>query len=145
MARLPVLICGGGPVGLAVALDLGWRGVPCLLVEQGDGERVQPKMLFVSVRSMEICRRWGVEDRVRNWGFPDDFPHDNVFVTTLAGHEIARLPSPAFRDRKPLPVSPTSPERAAAHRRRGRGGPPGPLHGPGTGRADELRGLLLLR
>ena len=106
--RLPVLICGGGPVGLAVALDLGWRGVPCLLVEQGDGERVQPKMLFVSVRSMKICRRWGVEERVKNWGFPDDFPHDNVFVTTLAGHEIARLPSPAFRDRKPLPVSPTN-------------------------------------
>jgi 2-polyprenyl-6-methoxyphenol hydroxylase-like FAD-dependent oxidoreductase len=108
MARVPVLIAGGGPVGLAVALDLGWRGVPCVLVEQGDGERVQPKMLFVSVRSMEICRRWGVEDKVKTWGFPDDFPHDNVFVTTLAGHEIARLPAPAFRDRKPLPVSPTN-------------------------------------
>ena len=48
----PVLICGGGPVGLALALDLGWRGVPCLLVEQGDGLRVQPKMLTVSVRTV---------------------------------------------------------------------------------------------
>jgi len=37
---LPVLIVGGGPVGLALAGDLGWRGVPCLLVEQGDGEIV---------------------------------------------------------------------------------------------------------
>jgi 2-polyprenyl-6-methoxyphenol hydroxylase-like FAD-dependent oxidoreductase len=102
------LIAGGGPVGLAVALDLGWRGVPCLLVEQGDGERVQPKMLFVSVRTMEICRRWGIDHKIRNWGFPEDFPHDNIFVTTLAGHEIARLPSPPFKDRKPLSVSPTN-------------------------------------
>ena len=39
----PVLIVGGGPVGLALALDLGWRGVPCTLVEQGDGEVVDER------------------------------------------------------------------------------------------------------
>ena len=33
----PVLIAGGGPVGLAVAGDLGWRGIPCIVVERGDG------------------------------------------------------------------------------------------------------------
>ncbi|HLI25918.1 MAG TPA: FAD-dependent monooxygenase, partial [Chloroflexota bacterium] len=35
--RVRVLIAGGGPVGLALAVELGWRGVPCLLLEQGDG------------------------------------------------------------------------------------------------------------
>ncbi len=104
----PVLICGGGPVGLALALDLGWRGVPCLLVEQGDGLRVQPKMLTVSVRTVELCRRWGVAERLKTWGLPDDFPFDNVFVTSLAGYEIARLPKPAPKDIRPLPTSPES-------------------------------------
>ena len=33
----PILIVGAGPVGLALAADLGSRGVPCLAIEQGDG------------------------------------------------------------------------------------------------------------
>ena len=37
MIEVPVLIVGGGPVGLAMAIELGWRGVGCLVVEQGDG------------------------------------------------------------------------------------------------------------
>jgi 2-polyprenyl-6-methoxyphenol hydroxylase-like FAD-dependent oxidoreductase len=106
--HIPVLICGGGPVGLAVALELGWHGVPCLLVEQGDGQPVQPKMLTTSVRTLEFCRRWGIADQVKNWGLPDDFPFDNVFVTSLAGYEIARLPKACPRDIRPLPVSPES-------------------------------------
>jgi 2-polyprenyl-6-methoxyphenol hydroxylase-like FAD-dependent oxidoreductase len=31
----PVLIAGGGPVGLALAVELGLRGVECLVVEPG--------------------------------------------------------------------------------------------------------------
>ncbi|MEE8332460.1 MAG: FAD-dependent monooxygenase, partial [Alphaproteobacteria bacterium] len=42
--RVPVLIVGGGPVGLALAGDLGWRGVACELIEQGDGSIAVPKM-----------------------------------------------------------------------------------------------------
>jgi branched-chain amino acid transport system ATP-binding protein len=33
---VPVLIVGAGPVGLALAIELGWRGVPCTLIEQSD-------------------------------------------------------------------------------------------------------------
>ncbi|MGH7089529.1 MAG: FAD-dependent monooxygenase, partial [Stellaceae bacterium] len=39
----PVLIVGGGPVGLALAADLGWRGIACILVEQGDGRIDHPR------------------------------------------------------------------------------------------------------
>src|ERR1035437_7499986 len=42
--KTPVLIAGGGPAGLAVAGDLGCRGIPCILVEKGDGSVTQPKM-----------------------------------------------------------------------------------------------------
>ncbi|HVV93727.1 MAG TPA: FAD-dependent monooxygenase [Hyphomicrobiales bacterium] len=103
---IPVLIVGGGPVGLALALDLGWRGVPCLMVEQGDGQVVDAKMFATGIRTVEFCRRWGIADKVRHWGFPDDFPFDNVFTTGLQGHEIGRIPMPAQKDIAAFPQSP---------------------------------------
>ena len=48
----PVLIAGGGPVGLALAAELGWRGFPCILVEQSDGAITLPKMNEVNSRTM---------------------------------------------------------------------------------------------
>jgi 2-polyprenyl-6-methoxyphenol hydroxylase-like FAD-dependent oxidoreductase len=110
MTDVPVLIVGGGPVGLALALDLGWRGVPCLLVEQGDGEVVDAKMFATGIRTVEFCRRWGLAERVKHWGFPEDFPFDNVFVTSLGGHELGRIAMPAMRD---IPPFSSSPERFA--------------------------------
>jgi len=58
--KVPVLIVGAGPVGLALAGDLGWRR-PCnaVLVEKTDGAIYQPRMDMVGVRTMEFCRRWG--------------------------------------------------------------------------------------
>ena len=91
---VPVLIVGGGPVGLALAAELGWRGIRCELVEQSDGAITTPKMNEVNTRTMEFCRRWGVADAVRHCPFPDDHPLDVVFVTSLAGHELARMPRP---------------------------------------------------
>ena len=67
---IPVLIVGGGPVGLALALDLGWRGVPCTLVEQGDGEIVDAKMFATGIRTVEFCRRWGIAEQVKELGLP---------------------------------------------------------------------------
>jgi 2-polyprenyl-6-methoxyphenol hydroxylase-like FAD-dependent oxidoreductase len=106
MADIPVLIVGGGPVGLALAVELGWRGVPCLLVEQGDGKIVDAKMFMTGIRTVEFCRRWGIADQVKDWGFPRDFPFDNVFVTSLVGHEIGRIPMPSIAATKPLDCSP---------------------------------------
>ena len=61
----PVLIVGGGPVGLGLAIDLGWRGITCLLVEQGDGTIAHPRANAENARTMEFFRRWGIADRVR--------------------------------------------------------------------------------
>src|SRR6266498_3358235 len=83
-SETPVLIVGGGPVGLALAAELGWRGVPCTLIEQSDGRITTPKMNEVNTRTMEFCRRWGIADRVMRCPFPDDYPLDVVFVTTAA-------------------------------------------------------------
>ncbi len=53
----PVLIVGAGPVGLVLAGDLGWRGIPCTIIEQSDGSIYQPRQDLVGIRTMEFCRR----------------------------------------------------------------------------------------
>ncbi len=106
MLEVPVTIVGGGPVGLALAADLGWRGVPCLLVEQNTEAIGAAKMIVVSVRTMELCRRIGVAGKVRDWGFPPAFCLDNVFVTNLNGYEIGRVKMPTMGETLPPPSSP---------------------------------------
>jgi len=105
-ARTSVLIVGGGPVGLALAAELGWRGIDCTLVEQGDGSIVTPKMNEVNTRTMEFCRRWGIADQVMNCPFPGDHPLDAVFVTSLFGYELGRVLRPARNHQTPEPASP---------------------------------------
>jgi 2-polyprenyl-6-methoxyphenol hydroxylase-like FAD-dependent oxidoreductase len=92
--KVSVLIVGGGPIGLAVAAELGWQGVRCLLVEQGDGVVKTPKMNEVNTRSMEFCRRWGIAEQVLDTPFPLSWPKDVVFITTLGGYELGRVTRP---------------------------------------------------
>ncbi len=103
---VPVLIVGAGPVGLALAIELGMRGVSAIVVEQGDGSIIDAKMFATGIRTVEFCRRWGVANRVRNWGFPEDFPLDNVWVTSLNGYELGRMRRPSIADTPPSQVSP---------------------------------------
>jgi 2-polyprenyl-6-methoxyphenol hydroxylase-like FAD-dependent oxidoreductase len=84
------VIIGGGPVGLALAAELGWRGRRCTLLEQSDGIVHHPKMDGIDLRVMEFCRRWGLVDRMKTFPFPRDYPQDMVYVTSLAGHELGR-------------------------------------------------------
>ena len=104
-----VLVVGAGPVGLGLAADLGWRNIPCMVVEQSDGAITVPRTNAVNVRTMEFCRRWGVAETVREAGVPRDYPHTFLYVTSLAGHEIYRVERPTHGGNQP---SPTSPERA---------------------------------
>ena len=86
----PVVIVGAGPVGLALAGDLGWRGIRCILIEQSDGSIYQPKMDGVNVRTMEFCRRWGITDKVRSCPYPGYYPQDMVYLTSFGGYELGR-------------------------------------------------------
>ena len=106
MTKTPVLIVGGGPVGLALAGELGWRGIACTLIEQGDGTIVTPKMNEVNIRTMEFCRRWGIADAVHSCPFPPDYPLDVAFVTSLSGCELGRMPRPPRKSEAPEPHSP---------------------------------------
>jgi 2-polyprenyl-6-methoxyphenol hydroxylase-like FAD-dependent oxidoreductase len=109
----PILIVGAGPVGLALAGDLGWRGIPCTIVEQSDGSIYQPRMDMVGVRTMEFCRRWGVVGDVEASPYPRDYPQDNIYVagSLVTGWEIGRYPNPPMGEEKPPPQSPQKRER----------------------------------
>lgn len=105
-----VLIVGGGPVGLALAIDLGWRGVPCILAEAGppDARKLHPRMDAVGVRSMEFIRRWGFVEDVENAGVPRDIPLGVVYTTGILGPELARDPVTPMNKIPRLPFSPQS-------------------------------------
>jgi 2-polyprenyl-6-methoxyphenol hydroxylase-like FAD-dependent oxidoreductase len=109
--EIPVLIVGGGPVGLGLAIDLGWRGVGCLLVEQTDGEIFHPRANAINARTMEFCRRWGIADAVREAGAPPDFPATIIYTTGLNGFELTRIERPTHGGRGPLPTTPERPQR----------------------------------
>jgi 2-polyprenyl-6-methoxyphenol hydroxylase-like FAD-dependent oxidoreductase len=95
---VPVLIVGGGPVGLGLAIELGLRSIPTRLVEMRDGSVALPKMSQVHARSLEICRRWGIADRVIDAGFPKEHPQDFVYVTTMVGRELFRVRTASYLD-----------------------------------------------
>jgi 2-polyprenyl-6-methoxyphenol hydroxylase-like FAD-dependent oxidoreductase len=107
----PILIVGGGPVGLALACDLGLRGTSCLLIEQGEGLPDHPRATALNSRSMEFMRRWGIADAVHAAGTPDDFPHTALYCTSFTGYEIARIERPSHGGRAPIKQSPERPQR----------------------------------
>ena len=93
--EVPVLIAGGGPVGLTLAMELGWRGVPCVLLNDRAETAKHPKANATGARSMEHFRRLGVAHRIRAAGLPADHPTDLVYLTRLTGYELARFPLPS--------------------------------------------------
>lgn len=89
----PVLICGGGPAGLALAIELGTRGVECVVVEpRAHPTRLRPRAKTLNNKTMEHFRRWGLVDRVRAAApLPVSWSQDVSFCTTFLGDEITRL------------------------------------------------------
>ncbi len=108
----PVIVIGAGPVGLALAGDLGWRGIPSLLVERGNGDVFQPKMDMVGIRTMEFCRRWGIVDWVENAGYNREYSQDYAWVSALhGGYEFGREEFPSVKDEPKPEQSPQKRER----------------------------------
>jgi 2-polyprenyl-6-methoxyphenol hydroxylase-like FAD-dependent oxidoreductase len=87
-----VLIVGAGPVGLAVAIELGHRRVPCLLVEQNERVGHAARAKTTNVRTREHMRRWGIAGALRAASpLGLDYPSNVLFCTSLAGHVLTRF------------------------------------------------------
>jgi 2-polyprenyl-6-methoxyphenol hydroxylase-like FAD-dependent oxidoreductase len=90
-----VLIVGAGPVGLTLAIDLGKRGVRCILIEQKPRPALLPKMERINARTMEIYRRMGLAQRIRAAGLRADCPMDVYIVLALNEPALLHLPYPS--------------------------------------------------
>ena len=87
-----VVIVGAGPVGLALAIELGLRSVRCLVLEQHEQVGLNPRAKLTNVRTREHLRRWGIADELRRAsGLPADYPPSIVFATRLNGYPLARF------------------------------------------------------
>ncbi len=85
-----VLVAGAGPVGLALAIELGQRGVRCLVVERNDRVGLSPRAKTTNVRTREHLRRWGLADALRQASpIPPDYPPNIVFATRMNGPALA--------------------------------------------------------
>src|SRR5215472_4827544 len=105
-----VLIVGGGPVGLTLAMDLAQRGVEVIVAEmRAGGEPPSVRCNHVAARTMEIFRRLGCVQAVRDAGLPAEYPNDVVFRTTAVGMELSRIPIPCRAERYTAQVGPEAP------------------------------------
>ena len=102
--EVPVLVVGGGPVGLLTAVGLRHFGVDCLVIEKHASTLDFPKGRRVTTRTVEILRQWGLEEAVAEVSLP---PAASLFVfegETLLGDEFVRRSLP-YDEAKP--TSPT--------------------------------------
>lgn len=86
-----VLIVGAGPVGLTLAIDLGRQGIRCTLIEKKHAPEFLPKMERCNARTMEIYRRLGIADQIRQAGLDGDVPMDVYVVTKMTERPLLRL------------------------------------------------------
>jgi len=89
----PVVIVGGGPVGLSCAVEMAHHGVPSLVLERrSEVSHLRPRAKTTSARTMEHFRRWGIAGQIRQRaGLPVEWSDAAVFCTALTGREIARI------------------------------------------------------
>lgn len=98
----PVLIIGGGPVGLCLALFFNYWDIPCTIINTSETSRMHPKGNGQNARTMEHYRQLGISDEVRKLGLPNDHPFDQAFFTRFSKHEIYRYRCASWDERKEM-------------------------------------------
>ncbi|MGE0742636.1 MAG: FAD-dependent monooxygenase [Hyphomonadaceae bacterium] len=87
--RPQVIIVGAGPTGLALAIELGSRSIPCLVIEKSERAGWAPRAKTTHNRTREHLRRWGIADKLAAASpFGIDYPTNIAFVTRLSGPSI---------------------------------------------------------
>lgn len=86
----PVIIIGGGPVGLTCSILLSLRGIPHTLFERHTSTSIHPKACGINQRTTEVFRVMGVEDQVYAQAAPSEIAGRTAWYTSLGpeGKEI---------------------------------------------------------
>lgn len=107
--EVPVLVVGAGPAGLAATALLAQYGVATLTVSRYPGTANSPRAHITNQRTVEVFRDLGIEDRVRDIATPNSLMGNNVWATTFAGTELARLRTWGTGDERKLDYELASP------------------------------------
>ena len=92
----PVLIVGGGPVGLTASVLLARLGVPSLLVERRPGVTEHPRSRLINTRTVEVLRSCGLESAFEEISLPKAWRQQVIYTTSLAGKELGRVKTDAW-------------------------------------------------
>ena len=85
-----VVVIGAGPVGLALAIELGMRDIRVLLAERNSRGGMAPRAKTTNVRTRTHLRRWGIADTLAAASpLGIGYPNDTHFTTGLSGHKLA--------------------------------------------------------
>ncbi|WP_197499592.1 FAD-dependent monooxygenase [Mycobacterium sp. 1245852.3] len=98
MSHQPVIIVGGGPVGLSAALELARFHVPSVVLEAHDSTSWHPKARNLNARTMEIARGWGsaVYQRLRGIDTPPGWKSPMRYLDTIVGQEVGQIETRGF-------------------------------------------------
>ncbi|KNG92335.1 FAD-dependent oxidoreductase [Pseudaestuariivita atlantica] len=96
--RHPVVIVGGGPIGMALALDLGQRGVGVVVLDDHDGVGQGSRAICFAKRTLEICDRLGpgqrMVDKGEQWNLGRVFRgEDEIYTFNLLPEDGHRRPA----------------------------------------------------
>lgn len=86
-----VLVVGAGPAGLTASALLAEHGINAITITKYDGTAHSPRAHITNQRTMEVFRDLGIEDRVKEVAVPNELMGNNVWATSFAGRELARL------------------------------------------------------
>lgn len=106
--QVPVLIVGGGPIGLTASVMLGRRGIDSLLVNARPTTSVHPRARYLDVRTSEILDQIGLYEDVAATGLPAEWLDSVRYSTRFSEPELLRLPTASY-DSAPRDISALSP------------------------------------
>ena len=92
-----VIVVGAGPVGLALAINLGRAGIKTILLERNPEPQFLPKMERCNARSMEMFRRIGLSKKIRDAGLREDCPMDVFIVEDLTKPALLEEKHPSIQ------------------------------------------------